>query len=108
MTSFDADIKIEYNLNYPSLLNDKNVHAGLSTTLGAVFGAGNVIPIEAILGSEDFAFYSRKVPSMFYFLGAKDTVEPCYFLHDSKVIFNEACIPYGSKLLSEGALALLK
>jgi len=106
--SFDAKIKIEYNLNYPSLLNDKNIHAGMTETLTNVFGKENIIPIDAILGSEDFAFYSRKVPSMFYFLGAKDTAEKCYFLHDSKVVFNEDCIPYGAKLLSEGALALLK
>ncbi|MBL7932038.1 MAG: amidohydrolase [Bacteroidia bacterium] len=108
MTSFDADIKIEYNLNYPSLLNDKQVHAQMTSTLDGIFGKGNVIPIDAILGSEDFAFYSRKVPSMFYFLGAKDTAEACYFLHDSKVVFNEDCIPYGAELLSQGALNLLK
>lgn len=103
-----AKIKIEYNLNYPSLLNDKNVHGNMTDTLTSVFGKENIIPVDAILGSEDFAFYSRKVPSMFYFLGAKDVADNCYFLHDSKVIFNEDCIPLGSKLLSEGALSLLK
>ncbi|MDI1355786.1 MAG: M20 family metallopeptidase [bacterium] len=107
MMNFDADIKIEYNLNYPSLLNDKNVHSDMNAALNTVFGRDNVLPIEAILGSEDFAFYSRKVPSMFYFLGAKDVAETCYFLHDSKVVFNEECIPYGSELLSEGAQTLL-
>jgi amidohydrolase len=107
MISFGCKIKIEYNLNYPSLLNDKNVHNSISGTLDSVFGKENVIPVDAILGSEDFAFYSRKVPSMFYFLGAKDNSENAYFLHDSKVIFNEDCIPFGSKLLCEGALALL-
>ncbi|WP_317900009.1 M20 metallopeptidase family protein [Aurantibacillus circumpalustris] len=106
--SFDAKITIEYNLNYPSLLNDKNVHSSMNETLTSIFGKERIMPIDAILGSEDFAFYSRKVPSMFYFLGAKDTAEKCYFLHDSKVVFNEECIPYGSKLLSEGALTLLK
>jgi amidohydrolase len=108
MISFDADIKISYNLNYPSLLNDKNIHGIISAPLQSVFGKENVIPVDAILGSEDFAFYSRKVPSMFYFLGAQDTAEKTYFLHDSKVVFNEGCIPYGSKLLAEGALELLK
>lgn len=108
MMEFDATITIEYNLNYPSLLNDKEVHNQLAGTLQSVFGAGNAIPIDAILGSEDFAFYSRKVPSMFYFLGARDVAETAYFLHDSKVIFNEDCIPYGARLLSEGALQLLK
>lgn len=108
MISFDADIKISYDLNYPSLLNDKAIHEKVSAPLESVFGKQNIIPVEAILGSEDFAFYSRKVPSMFYFLGAQDTAEKTYFLHDSRVIFNEDCIPYGSKLLSEGALELLK
>lgn len=108
MVSFDAQIKIEYNLNYPSLLNDKGVHHQMADPLNKVFGNTNVLPIDAILGSEDFAFYSRKVPSMFYFLGAKDDAEKCYFLHDSKVVFNEACIPFGAELLCEGALRLMK
>jgi metal-dependent amidase/aminoacylase/carboxypeptidase family protein len=89
-------------------LNDKEIHNKISGALGDVFGKGNLVPVEAILGSEDFAFYSRKVPSMFYFLGAKDNSENSYFLHDSKVIFNEECIPFGSKLLCNGALELLK
>ena len=108
MIAFDADIKITYNLNYPSLLNDKKIHETVSPSLQHVFGKENIIPVDAILGSEDFAFYSRKVPSMFYFLGAQDTAEKTYFLHDSKVVFNEDCIPYGSQLLAEGALDLLK
>jgi metal-dependent amidase/aminoacylase/carboxypeptidase family protein len=106
-SSFDAEINITYNLNYPSLLNDANIHNQLQTTLHDVFGTTGVIPVDAILGSEDFAFYSRKVPSMFYFLGAQDTAEKTYFLHDSRVVFNEDCIPYGSRLLAEGAIQLL-
>ena len=106
--SFGGDITIEYNLNYPSLLNDKDVHHNLSETLTNLFGKEKIIPIDAILGSEDFAFYSRKVPSMFYFLGAKDIDNNQYFLHDSKVTFNEDSIPYGAELLAEGALTLLK
>lgn len=105
--SFDAKINITYNLNYPSLLNDKTIHSHMTNTLTQLFGQEKIMPIDAIMGSEDFAFYSRKVPSMFYFLGAKDSAEKCYFLHDSKVVFNEDCIPYGSRLLSDGALALL-
>ncbi|MBI3518328.1 MAG: amidohydrolase [Bacteroidetes bacterium] len=107
MISFGAKITIEYNLNYPSLLNDKTIHEYMKEPLNTVFGDDSIIPIDAILGSEDFAFYSRKVPSMFYFLGAKDVTEPCYFLHNPKVVFNEECIPFGARLLSEGAITLL-
>lgn len=106
--SSGATINIEYSLNYPSLLNDKNIHANVNDVLSNVFGKENIIPVDAILGSEDFAFYTREVPSMFYFLGAQDTAENCYFLHHPKVVFNEDSIPYGAKLLAEGALKLLK
>lgn len=106
--SFDAEITIEYNLNYPSLVNDQKVHHQLQPVLDKVFGPGKAITVDAILGSEDFAFYTRKVPCMFYFLGAQDTAEKTYFLHDSRVVFNERSIMYGSRLLAEGALQLLK
>jgi amidohydrolase len=106
--SFDAEISITYNLNYPSLLNDEKIHEIVVPGLKDVFGADKIQAIDAILGSEDFAFYSRKVPSMFYFLGAQDTAEQTYFLHDSRVVFNEACIPYGTELLVRAAEDLLR
>jgi amidohydrolase len=107
-TAFDAEITITYNLNYPSLLNDSSIHTTLQPGLEQFFGKEKVREIDAILGSEDFAFYSRKVPSMFYFLGAQDTAAQTYFLHDSRVIFNEACIPYGTELLVRAAEDLLR
>lgn len=105
--AFDAEITISYNLNYPSLLNNAEVHHTLEPGLKRIFGEQKIQAIEAILGSEDFAFYSRKVPSMFYFLGAQDEAKETYFLHDSRVVFNEACIPYGTELLAQAAIDLL-
>jgi len=64
----------------------------------------NVIPIDPMLASEDFAFYSRKIPSMFYFLGAKSTTSDPFFLHHPKMQVNEECIAPGATFLSEAAL----
>lgn len=108
MTSFDARIKMELYLDLPSVINDKQVHGCLQGSLHSVFGENNVMETPAILGGEDFAFYSRKVPSMFYFLGAQDTVGPAYFLHHPKVVFNEDCIPYGASFLANAAVELLQ
>lgn len=106
--TFGATIEIEYLLDYPSLLNDKEVHKQLLPALASAFGKENVIETEALMGGEDFAFFSRTVPSMFYFLGARDTADDCYFVHHPKVVINEACIRFGSSFLAKGALSLLK
>lgn len=106
--TFGATIEIEYLLDYPSLLNDKEIHKQLLPALESAFGKENIEETEALMGGEDFAFFSREVPSMFYFLGARDTVEKPPFLHHPKVVVNEACIRFGSSFLAKGALSLLK
>ena len=104
-----SDAKITFDLYYdlPSVINDKQVHGYLQNSLLQTFGAPNVMETEAILAGEDFAYYSRKVPSMFYFLGAQHPANNEYFLHHPKVLFNEDCIPYGSSFLANAAVEML-
>jgi amidohydrolase len=105
--SFGADIEIQYTLEYPSLINDKILHSKLLMPLTKVFGSENITEETPLLGGEDFAFYSRQVPSIFYFLGANFGGRK-EFLHNSKIIFNEDCIPFGTDLFVQSALELLK
>jgi amidohydrolase len=106
-TTYGATFEIEYVLDYPSLLNHKAVHDQLVPALHSVFSNKNVIEAPAILGGEDFAFYSREVPAMFYFLGARDLAETCFFLHHPMMVVNEECIRYGAEFLSEAAIGLM-
>lgn len=106
--TFGATIEVEHLLDYPSLLNNKALHSQLTPALEHVFGKQNVVETTAILAGEDFAFYSRKVPSMFYFLGARDNADECFFLHHPKMIVNEECIKCGAQFLAEAATSLLK
>lgn len=106
--TYGAAIDIEYSVDYPSLLNDKEIHKQLVPALELVFGAENVVETDALLGGEDFAFFSRTVPSMFYFIGARDTADDCFFVHHPRVVINEGCIRFGAGFLAKGALSLLK
>ena len=106
--TFGATIDFRITLEYPSLLNDDKVHEMLRDPLNAVFGEKNVLEAEPMLAGEDFAFYSRKAPSMFYFIGARDTAEEAFFVHHPSVIVNEDCIPLGAAFLASGALRLLE
>jgi amidohydrolase len=105
-----TDAKIIFDLYYdlPGVINDKQVHGYLHNSLQQTFGAANVIESVAMLAGEDFAYYSRKVPSMFYFLGAQHPANDGYFLHHPKVLFNEDCIPYGASFLANAAIDMLK
>jgi len=104
--SYGCKINIEFTAYYPSLLNDADIHDLLIPAQEKVFGK-SVLRQGGQLIAEDFAFYSRQVPSVFYFLGAKSGEEEAYFLHHPKVKFDERCIGLGAEFLAAAAIQLL-
>lgn len=62
------------------------------------------------MGSEDFAAVTCRVPSAFFFLGAgKDRQTPWHVgQHNSQVVFNEDCLPYGAAAMAHGATQWLE
>lgn len=103
-----TEIIFDLYFTIPSVLNNKEIHQHLQGSLTGVFTEQNVLEKVPLLAGEDFCYYSRKVPSMFYLLGAQDPSSPGYYLHHPKVIFNEACIPFGASFLARGAVELLE
>ncbi len=105
--AYEVEIKFTQDSYYPSVHNDDEVYKKLIPVAEQVFPMG-LHAIPPTLGAEDFAFYSRKVPSMFYFIGAMSEQKGAYFLHHPKVIFNEDCMMPGSDFLAKSALELLR
>lgn len=103
-----TDIIFDLYFSIPSVLNNGEVHGKLQRSLHSVFGQQNALEKVPLLAGEDFCYYSRKVPSMFYLLGAQDPTSPGYYLHHPKVIFNEQCLPLGASFLARGAVELLE
>ncbi|RNF83726.1 M20 family metallopeptidase [Montanilutibacter psychrotolerans] len=54
----------------PVTYNDPALTARMLPSLKAVAGADNVVEPPLQMGAEDFSFYAREVPSMFFFVGA--------------------------------------
>jgi amidohydrolase len=105
---FGAKISVTYPLNYPALKNDPEIHKKLERVLEKNFRLENVLPVGQVMGGEDFAFIAKKVPSFFYYLGARDTGPESFNIHDERVVFNEGCIPFGAEFLASGAVELLQ
>lgn len=105
--AYNTSINFKIDSFYPILINNSELNTQLTPVAKEVFSYG-LIHTEPNLGAEDFAFYSQKVPSVFYFIGAKSPDNGNYFLHHPKLILNEDCIPLGSAFLAKSALGLLK
>jgi len=54
----------------PVTVNDPALTARLLPSLQAVAGADNVVETPLNMGAEDFAYYAKEVPAMFFFVGA--------------------------------------
>lgn len=106
--SYETEIDFKIGKFSPILLNDNKLNEKLKPIANKIFKPYGLIEAEPSLGGEDFAFYTRKVPSVFYFIGAKINKEPVFFLHHPKVVFNEGCISLGVEFLANSVLCLLK
>lgn len=62
-----ADVEIEKGL--PITYNDPELMDKMLPTLQRTAGAENVVLTDAITGAEDFSFYQKEIPGMFFFLG---------------------------------------
>ena len=69
-----------------------------------ILGAKQVSTMKPIMGSEDFAHYSHKIPSFFFFLGVGDVGS----VHNPKFAPHDEVLKYGPMILSALALEYLK
>lgn len=58
------------DLGNPVTMNDPVLTEKMLPTLQSVVGATNVIDPGYTMGAEDFAFFAREIPSMYFFVGA--------------------------------------
>ncbi len=64
-----ATVELPYTIHYPVTYNDPSLTAKMLPSLQKTAGADNVNLVPARTGSEDFSYFSEKVPGLFIFLG---------------------------------------
>ncbi|MET2986064.1 amidohydrolase [Aureibaculum conchae] len=69
--AFGAKATIEIAEGYPITYNDVELTNKMLPTLQKSAGKENVELINAITGAEDFSFFQKKVPGLYFFLGGK-------------------------------------
>ena len=79
------------SFNYPYFRNDDDVIDIVFQSAQEILGADNVIRKEdPEMGSEDFAWYTKKLKAAFFFFGIKNEEKDCvYSLHNPKFKIDE-------------------
>jgi amidohydrolase len=93
---------------YPPLYNDIETTEFIIRRANELLGENNVKYFEHRMWAEDFAYYSLKIPSTFWFLGVKPKdVDFLPSLHNEKLNPDEEAMIYGTAMFVDAAIQYL-
>lgn len=99
------DLKV--NRMYPALKNNSKMYKLSKKSLGKIVGEGNVLDlVEPLMGSEDFSYISKEVPSNYFLVGVKG-LDDKFLLHHPKLIWDDKYLEISSTALAQVALDFL-
>jgi amidohydrolase len=69
--AYRAEAVVDIDEGYPITYNDPALTAQVISSFEKAAGKENVIVIKAITGAEDFSFFQKEIPGVYFFLGGK-------------------------------------
>ncbi|WP_224482726.1 amidohydrolase [Robertkochia aurantiaca] len=81
--AYRAEATVEIAEGVPITYNDPELTKQMVPSLKRAAGEEKVIEMNATTGAEDFSFFAREIPALYFFLGGKpaDAPEDAYFPH---------------------------
>jgi amidohydrolase len=89
--------------HYPVTVNDPALTAAMLPTLQRVAGAANTIQTPKVMASEDFSFFQRLVPGLFFVVGCTPAGQDAAAAapnHSPHFYVDEHCLPLGVRALA--------
>ncbi len=96
-----ADVRI--GIGYPVTYNDPDLARAMDPTLRRVAGDANVLEAPLQMGAEDFSFFAREVPGLYFFLGVRTPGAPPEDFpvnHSPRFRVDENALPLGVRALA--------
>ncbi|QQQ01358.1 M20 family metallopeptidase [Lysobacter enzymogenes] len=94
----------------PVTYNDPALTARMLPSLKAVAGEANVVEMPLVMGAEDFSYYAKQVPAMFFFVGSTEKgVDPATAPsnHSPKFKLDESSLDLGLRAMLQVTLDYL-
>lgn len=107
--SYGAQYEFIIHRMYPALKNNHELYTFTKDTFYDIFGEDKVdIMEEPLMGSEDFAYFNKNVPSNFFLVGIRDEQEDIEaLLHHPKLYWNDKNLRTSIQALSQLAVSYL-
>ncbi|MDF1507980.1 amidohydrolase [Robertmurraya sp. DFI.2.37] len=105
--SYGAKYELEYSYGDPPVVNDEKLYSLMRKKAAALFGGKSIMEMEPQLGSEDFSYYTDRIPGMYTFIGVGKKENP-YGHHHPKFDIDENMFVPTVKLVSGAVLDYFK
>jgi amidohydrolase len=105
-----ADLTIPFGTNNPVLVNDPSLAARVTASIVKAIGAEHVIEGRPWMASEDFAWFAREAPSVYFFVGATPIGQDAAHApsnHSPKFFLDEAALQVGMRSMLQASLDFL-
>ena len=91
-----AEADVEVRVGYPALYNDPDAAALARNAARDYVGPDNTVDLDLWFASEDFAYYLREIPGVFYLLGVGNEAEGItHYLHTPRFTIDEEALGTG-------------
>ncbi len=99
--SAGARAEVDILVGYPVTFNNLDLTRQMLPSLEKAAGANNVVVIPAVTGAEDFSFFAKEVPSLYFFTGGMNPTGsiPAYPHHTPDFYIDEKGMVTGVKAL---------
>lgn len=102
-------VELRIETGYPCLVNDEKVTQSAKNFASEYLGKENIVDLDIRMASEDFAFYSQKIPACFYRIGTGNPGKSITSgVHTPTFNIDENALETGSALMAWLSLSLLK
>ena len=101
--------EVDIHHGYPYLENNPSLTQSIKKAAEEYVGKENVVDIDLTLASEDFAYYSQKIPASFYRLGTRNEAKGITsYVHTPSFDIDEDALKIASGLMAWMALRQLE
>ncbi len=104
--SYGAKYELDYSYGDPPVTNNEKLYAIMKEKAIDLFGESTVVEMDPQLGSEDFSYYTDRIPGMYTFIGVGNKDLP-YGHHHPKFDLDENMFVPTVKLLSDAVVHYL-
>jgi amidohydrolase len=95
-----AEATLTIHDGYPITYNDPELTSLMAPTLMDVAGEENTVIIDAITGAEDFSFFQKEIPGLYFFVGGKASNREAAGHHTPDFYIDESGMKLGVRAMS--------